>query len=177
VLCYLGGGGGLSHIHKIIGKLTRTAIFTSPGWKQTENPMKVSAILRPTGPVLRDVTPHVPTSPSQGLKIWPPKNTLDSLHTLSWHVPYRPYCNFNFLSAFALLFLFFVDRANDTTTTKRGHLYILVHGPIYLLYDVTPSRQKNRAKIVATHVVRPSNTTLVLFILCPPVSLSSFLKA
>jgi hypothetical protein len=64
-----------------------------------------------------------------------------------------------------------------TTATKRGHLFILVRGQIYLPYDATHSRQKKRAKIFASHVVRPSNTTLVLFILCPPVSLSSFLKA
>jgi len=32
--------------------------------------------------------------------------------------------------------------------------------------------KKTRKKIFATHVVRPSNTTLVLFILCPPVYLS-----
>ncbi len=64
-----------------------------------------------------------------------------------------------------------------TTATRRGHLFIFVRGPIHLPYDATPSRQKKRANIFSTHVVRPSNTTTVLFILRPPVSLSFFLKS
>jgi hypothetical protein len=49
-----------------------------------------------------------------------------------------------------------------TTATKRGHLYILVHGQIYLPYDATPSRQKNAQQYLLHMLFDPATTVLFL---------------